>query len=306
MENVIIIGSGPAGMTAAIYTARADLKPLVAAGIQWGGLLMWTTEVENFPGFPNAVLGPTLMGDMKKQAEKFGAKFMLNDVQEVDFKSTPKRVKINDQWHETKAVIISSGTKPRTLKLDREKEFIGRGLSVCATCDAAFFKGKNVIIVGGGDSAMEEASFLTKFADNVKIMIRSDKARASAIMLERAQNNPKIEIWYNSEVVEYIGTEKLSGVKVINNNSNAIQEIPADGLFFAIGHVPTTAVYGDQIKTDAEGYIDRTGCINTMTSIEGVFIAGDISDKIYRQAVVAAGEGCKAAIDCLRWLENQD
>lgn len=306
MENVIIIGSGPAGMTAAIYTSRADLKPLVAAGVQWGGLLMWTTEVENFPGFPNAILGPTLMGEMKKQAEKFGARFVMEDVKAVDLKSNPKRVKIGDTWHDTKSIIISSGTKPRTLKLDREKEFVGRGLSVCATCDAAFFKGKNVIVIGGGDSAMEEANFLTKFAKNVKVLIRSDKAKASAIMLERSEKNPKIEIWYNSEVVEYIGKDKLEAVKVINNNSNAIQEVPVDGLFFAIGHVPTTQVYEGQIKLDSEGYISREGCINSMTNIEGVFIAGDISDKIYRQAIVAAGEGCKAALDCLRWLENQE
>jgi thioredoxin reductase (NADPH) len=305
MENLIIIGSGPAGMTSAIYTARADLKPLVAAGVQWGGLLMWTTCVENFPGFPEGVMGPGLMADMKKQAEKFGARFVIDNITDVDLKSNPKRVKIGEEWHETKAVIISSGTKPRTLRLEREKQLIGRGLSVCATCDAAFFKNKNVIVIGGGDSAMEEANFLTKFANKVYMMIRADKSRASQIMLERTEKNPKIEIWYNSEVVEYVGEQKLEGVRVINNNSNAIQDLPIDGLFFAIGQEPTTAIFKGQVATDAEGYLIKNN-IDSMSNIDGVFIAGDISDRTYRQAVVAAGEGAKAAIDCIHWLERQE
>lgn len=305
MENVIIIGSGPAGMTAAIYTARADLHPLVAAGVNWGGLLMWTTSVENFPGFPEGVMGPGLMADMKKQAEKFGAKFEIENITDIDLTSNPKRVKIGEQWHESKAIIISSGTRPRTLRLEREKELIGRGLSVCATCDAAFFKNKQVIVIGGGDSAMEEANFLTKFADKVYMMIRSDKTRASQILLDRTQHNPKIEIWYNSEVVEYIGEQKLEGVRVINNNSNAIQDLPIDGLFFAIGQEPTTAIFKGQLATDSEGYLVKSRA-DSMSDIDGVFIAGDISDRTYRQAIVAAGEGAKAALDCIRWLELQE
>ncbi|HPN67722.1 MAG TPA: thioredoxin-disulfide reductase [bacterium] len=305
MENLIIIGSGPAGMTAAIYTARADLNPLVAAGVQWGGLLMWTTHIENFPGFPEGIMGPNLMADMKKQAEKFGARFVIENITDVDLSGQIKRIKIGDEWHESKAVIISSGTKPRTLRLEREKSLIGRGLSVCATCDAAFYRDKQVIVVGGGDSAMEEANFLTKFVAKVYLIIREDKPMASPIMFTRAKQNPKIEIWFNHEVVEYVGQDKLEGVRVINNNSNAILDLPIDGLFFAIGQEPTTAIYKGQLATDEAGYLIKNPD-NSMSNLDGVFIAGDISDRIYRQAIVAAGEGAKAALDCIRWLERQE
>jgi len=304
MENVIIIGSGPAGMTAAIYTARAELKPLVAAGIQWGGLLMWTTEVENFPGYPEAILGPELMGNMKKQAEKFGARFILDNVTEIDIEKQPFRIKIGNEWHETKTLIIAAGTKPRTLKLPREKEFIGRGLSVCATCDGAFFKGKDVAVIGGGDSAMEEADFLTKFVNHVTILVRGDKLRASEIMAERAKENPKITIKYNEEVKEYIGDQFITGIKVANNQTNEEYELPISGLFFAIGQQPETGLFANKLPTDSEGYLSK-GCNNTMTNVEGIFIAGDISDKIYRQAIVAAGEGAKAAIDVARYMHEK-
>ncbi len=305
MENVIIIGSGPAGMTAAIYAARADLKPLVAAGLTWGGLLMWTTEVENFPGFPDGVMGPTLMMDMKKQAEKFGAQFITKDVTEVDFASNPKRVKIGEDWHETKTIIISAGTKPRTLKLEGEKELIGKGLAVCATCDAAFYKDKQVIVVGGGDTAMEEAIFLTKFAEKVYLIVRKDKTRASQIMIDRVDDNPKIEIMYNTEVTKYIAEEKLTGVKLLNNQTKEESEMKIDGLFFAIGHQPSTTIFDNHLPIDEEGYLEKS-CINTMSNIDGVFIAGDVQDKTYRQAIIAAGEGAKAGMDAIRWIEANE
>jgi len=305
MENVIIIGSGPAGMTAAIYAARADLKPLVAAGVTWGGLLMWTTEIENFPGFPEGVMGPTLMMNMKTQAEKFGAQFVMKDVTEVDFSGDIKKVKIGEEWHEAKTIIVSAGTKPRTLKLEGEKDLLGKGLAVCATCDAAFFKDKQVILVGGGDTAMEEANFLTKFAEKVYLIVRKDKAKASQIMIDRAENNPKIEIMYNTEVTKYIAEEKLTGVGIINNKTNKESEMKIDGLFFAIGHQPSTTIFKNHLPTDEEAYLEKS-CINTMSNIDGVFIAGDIQDKMYRQAIVASGEGAKAGMDAIRWIEAQE
>ncbi len=302
MEKVIIIGSGPAAMTAAIYTGRAELKPLVIAGVQWGGLLMWTTCVENYPGFPDGVMGPELMMRCKQQAEKFGARFILDNVAEVDFKSSPFKVKVGDKWEEAESIIIGAGTKPRTLRLPREKEFIGRGLSVCATCDGALFKEKDVIVVGGGDSAMEEANFLSKFAKSVTVLVRSDKVRASKIMLERSEANQKIKIMYNTEVIEYLGDKNLAGVKIINNKTQEQSELTASGLFLAIGHIPTTEMFQGQLPMDELGYLKKEK--NNMSSIEGVFICGDIEDGRYRQAVVAAGDGCKAALDTIRWLEK--
>ncbi|MFA4930815.1 MAG: thioredoxin-disulfide reductase [Patescibacteria group bacterium] len=303
MKDIIIIGSGPAGMTAAIYTARAQLSPLVAAGLQWGGLLMWTTEVENFPGWPEAILGPELMGNMKKQAEKFGAEFVLEDVAEVDFSTRPYRVKIGETWHEAKSVIVAAGTKPKVLKLPGEKQLIGKGLSVCATCDGAFFRDKEVIVIGGGDSAMEEAMFLTKFARRVRLLVRSDRARASKIMFERVQGNPKIEVLFNTEVTEYLTENNLlSGVKIFNNQTQETGELPASGLFFAIGHMPSTKIFDGQLETDEAGYLVVKN--QTRSNKEGIFIAGDIEDKNYRQAITAAGSGCKAAIDAIRWLQE--
>jgi len=280
MEDIVIIGSGPAGMTAAIYAARADLDPVVAAGSQWGGLLMWTTEVENFPGFPEGVMGPELMNNMKKQAERFGAKFLMKDVKEVDFSGKPYKVKIGDEWVETKSVIIAAGTKPRTLKLEREMDLIGKGLSVCATCDGAFFKDKEVAVVGGGDSAMEEATFLTKFATKVYVLVRGDKLRASQIMQDEAQANDKIEIRFNEEVKEYLGDEFLSGLKVANNKTNEEYELPVSGMFFAIGHIPASQIFDGLLEKNEQGYLVRQE--NTMSNVEGVFIAGDIEDFRYR------------------------
>lgn len=304
MEKVIIIGSGPAAMTAAIYTGRAELKPLVIAGVQWGGLLMWTTCVENYPGFPDGVMGPELMMRCKQQAEKFGARFILDNVAEVDFKNKPFRVKVGEKWEEAESIIIGAGTKPRTLRLPREKEFIGRGLSVCATCDGALYKEKDVIVVGGGDSAMEEANFLSKFAKSVTVLVRSEKVRASKIMLERSENNPKIKIMYNTDVTEYLGDKFLTGVKINNNKTNEASELAASGLFLAIGHVPTTEMFKGQLPMDELGYLKKEK--NNMSEIEGIFICGDIEDGRYRQAVVAAGDGCKAALDTIRWLEREE
>ncbi len=304
MEKVIIIGSGPAAMTAAIYTGRAELNPLVIAGVQWGGLLMWTTCVENYPGFPEGVMGPELMMRCKQQAEKFGGRFVLDNVAEVDLNGPVLRVKVGEEWHEAEAIIIGAGTKPRTLRLPREKEFIGKGLSVCATCDGALYKGKDVIVIGGGDSAMEESNFLSKFANSVTVLVRSDKIRASKIMLERTENNPKIKILYNTEVTEYLGENLLSGVKIINNQTKEIGELAASGLFLAIGHVPTTEMFKGQLPMDDLGYLKKEK--NNMSAIEGVFICGDIEDGRYRQAVVAAGDGCKAALDTIRWLERRE
>lgn len=304
MHKVIIIGSGPAGMTAAIYTARANLNPLVIAGSQWGGLLMWTTEVENFPGFPQGIMGPELMNNMKKQAERFGAKFILKDVDEVDFNNIPYKVKSGNEWFEGESVVVAAGTKPRTLKLENEQKLIGKGLSVCATCDGAFFRDKTVVVVGGGDSAMEEANFLTKFARKVYILVRSAEAKASKIMLDRSLSNQKIEIRYNTEVREYIGGKILEGVKIVNNQTNEEEELKAEGLFFAIGHMPSSKVFAGQLDADDQGYLLRKEW--TMSDKPGIFIAGDIEDWRYRQAITAAGAGCKAAIDAIRWLENRE
>lgn len=303
MEKVIIIGSGPAAMTAAIYTGRANLGPLVLAGVQWGGLLMWTTCVENYPGFPDGVMGPELMQKTKAQAEKFGARFVLEDVTSVDFSQRPYRVQVGEKWYEGESVIIGAGTKPRVLRLPNEKSYIGRGLSVCATCDAALFREKDVVVVGGGDSAMEEASFISKFAKSVTILVRTDKVRASKIMFERAQNNPKLKIMFNTEVTEYIGEGLLKGVKIINNQTKEISQLDIQGLFFAIGHIPTTDIFKGQLAMDDLGFLIKNRY--NMSDKEGVFICGDVEDSRYRQAIVAAGDGCKAGIDCIRWLDEQ-
>ncbi len=303
VRDVIIIGSGPAGYTAAIYAARAELKPLMIEGPQTGGQLMWTTEVENYPGFPEGIQGPELMGLFKKQAERFGCEFVTGSVSEVDFSSKPLKVKVGDDEYQAKSVIISTGAEARWLGVPGEEEHKGRGVSACATCDGFFFKDKKLVVVGGGDSAMEEATFLSRFASEVKVLVRKDEVRASEIMEKRAENDPKIEFIFNTEVKEVLGDgTKMTGVKVLNNKTNEESELEADGMFVAIGRRPSTDFLGDQVEL-AKGYV-ATKEGSTATSVEGVFAAGDVADWVYRQAVTAAGEGCEAAIDAKRYLDE--
>ncbi|MCS7042473.1 MAG: thioredoxin-disulfide reductase [Bryobacteraceae bacterium] len=305
MRNVIIIGSGCAGNTAAIYTARAGLKPLVVSGHEPGGQLSLTTEVENFPGFPEGIQGPELVERMKKQAERFGAEYIHGVVEEADLKQRPFRVRIDGQWHECRTLIIASGASARWLGLPNEQKLIGHGVSSCATCDGFFYKGKKIMVVGGGDSAMEEANFLTRFGETVTIVHRRDEFRASKIMLERCRANPKIR-WITSAVVEDVyDVEKgyVTGVKLRNVKTGETWVEPVDGLFLAIGHIPNTKPFVGQIELDADGYIVSHG--GARTSVPGVFHAGDVQDRVYRQAITAAGAGCMAAIEAERFLEAE-
>ena len=303
IHNVIIIGSGPAGYTAAIYAARAELKPLMIDGPQTGGQLMWTTEVENYPGFPKGIQGPELMGLFKEQAERFGCEFVVDTVTEVDFSAQPFKIKTADKEFSAKSVIISTGAEARWLGVPGEEDYKGRGVSACATCDGFFFKDKRLVVVGGGDSAMEEATFLTRFASEVTVLVRKDEVKASEIMEKRAQNDPKIKFLFNTEVKEILGDEtKMTGAKIVNNKTNEESEIAADGIFVAIGRRPSTDFLVDKLEM-AKGYI-VTKDDSTATSVEGVFAAGDVADWVYRQAVTAAGEGCQAAIDAKRYLED--
>ncbi len=301
--DVIIIGSGPAGLTAAIYTTRANLKTFVIAGGKWGGQLMLTTLVENYPGFAEGIQGPDLMMAMRKQTERFGAEFVDEDFHEADFNSSPFKIKAGEKEFEGKSVIIATGADTKWLGVAGEKEKIGKGVSSCAPCDAFFFKGKNVIVVGGGDSAMEEAIVLANFAESVTVVHRSEALRASQIMQDKAKKNPKIKFIFNSGVVEILGDDKVTAVKLKNNKTGEISEMPIDGVFVAIGHVPNTAVFKG-IETDREGYIIVHD--HTRTNIEGVFVAGDVHDSHYRQAVTAAGFGCAAALETEKWLRNQE
>src|SRR5215467_7149239 len=304
MRNVVIIGSGCAGNTAAIYTARANLAPLVVSGHEAGGQLSLTTLVENFPGFPEGVYGPELVDNMKKQAEHFGAEFMHGSVLDADFSQRPFRINIEGEWVETRTVIIASGASARWLGLEAEKKLIGHGVSSCATCDGFFYKGKKIMVVGGGDSAMEEANFLTRFGE-VMLVHRRDQFRASKIMLDRATHNPNIK-FLTSTTVEDIydaGQGLVSGVRLRNVATNKVWDEPVDGLFVAIGHIPNTAVFKGQIETDADGYIVSKG--GAKTNIPGVFHAGDVQDRSYRQAVTAAGAGCMAALEVERFLETE-
>ena len=305
MRNVVIIGSGCAGNTAAIYAARAGLDPLVVKGIDAGGQLSWTTEVENFPGFPEGINGPELVDSMKRHAERFGAYFMDGSVLEADLSKRPFRLNIEGTWHETRTLIIASGASARWIGLPSEQALIGHGVSSCATCDGFFYKGKKIMVIGGGDSAMEEANFLTRFGSEVTLVHRSEAFRASKIMYERAQANPKIK-FLTSTVVEEIHDVSLNtvtGVRLRNTLTDTTWDQEVDGFFVAIGHIPNTKVFRGQIETDADGYILSTG--GARTSVEGVFHAGDVEDRIYRQAITASGAGCKAAIEVEKMLEAE-
>jgi thioredoxin reductase (NADPH) len=305
VRNVIIIGSGPAGYTAAIYAARGDLKPLVfESSVTAGGALMNTTDVENFPGFPDGVLGPELMDNLRKQAERFGADLVSDDVTEVDLAADPKVVKVGDEVHLARAVIIATGSRYRELGLPRENELSGHGVSWCATCDGFFFRDQDIAVVGGGDSAMEEALFLTRFAKSVTIVHRRDGLRASKIMQDRAFANDKIKFAWNSEVVEILGDDRLSGVGLRDTTTGEQRRLDVTGLFIAIGHEPRTELFTGQLDTDAEGYL-VVAAPTTATKLPGVFACGDVVDHIYRQAITAAGTGCAAAIDAERWLQDE-
>ena len=302
VRDVIIIGSGPAGLTAALYAARADLRPLMFEGLEPGGQLMLTTEVENFPGFPDGRMGPELMADMRKQAERFGAELVASNVSSVDFsKGSPHTVVVGEEAFLARTIIISTGATARWLNLPNEQRLIGRGVSSCATCDGFFFRDRELVVVGGGDSAMEEATFLSKFASKVTVIHRRDELRASKIMQDRAIANPKIDFIWNAEVIDVHGDDVLTGVRLRDTVTGQERDFATDGLFLAIGHDPATMLFTGKLDLDAAGYI-LVSEPSTATSVDGVFAAGDVVDHIYRQAITAAGMGCKAAIDAERWL----
>ena len=301
-RNVVIIGSGPAGYTAAIYAARANLKPLVLAGYSAGGQLITTTDVENFPGFPEGVMGPDLMENMRKQAERFGTEILYKDVTKVDFSKKPFSVTYEETTVMAKSVIIATGAAPRKLGIQSEQKLWGHGVTSCATCDGAFYKGKEVAVVGGGDSAMEEATFLTRFVNKVTVVHRRPELRASKIMQERAQKNPKITWKLGQDIAEVLGNGKVSGLKLKDAKTGTESTINVDGLFLAIGHIPNSALFNGVVKTDQDGYIlvDH----KTQTNIPGVFACGDVVDRHFRQAITAAGSGCASAISSERYLES--
>ncbi len=306
VRDVIIIGSGPAGYTAALYAARARLNPLVFEGsVTSGGALMNTTDVENFPGFPDGILGPDLMDSIRKQAERFGAELVADDVIEVDLAANPKVIKTTDEVHLSRAVIIATGSSYRELGVPGEKRLSGHGVSWCATCDGFFFREQDIAVIGGGDSAMEEATFLTRFAKSVTIVHRRDSLRASKIMQDRAMSDPKIRFAWDSEVVEMVGEDRLTGLALRNLKSGEESVLPVTGIFIAIGHDPRSELFRSQLATDADGYL-LVEQPSTRTAIPGVFASGDVVDRNYRQAVTAAGSGCAAAIDAERWLADQD
>ena len=303
IEEVIIIGSGPAGLTAAVYNARANLKPLMIEGEEAGGQLMLTTDVENYPGFDHGVTGGELISVMRRQAEKFGTRFITRNVTKVDFSKRPFQVWVGKDLHQAKSIIVSTGASAKWLGIPSEKKYMNRGVSACATCDGAFFKNVEVGVIGGGDTAMEEANFLTRFASKVYIIHRRDSFRASKIMVDRSMNNPKIEVLWDSEVVEVLGDEKsMNGVIIKNTVNGTTTKKDLQGLFLAIGHKPNTDLFKGMLNLNETGYI-QTKPDSTYTNIEGVFAAGDVQDHVYRQAITAAGTGCMAAIDAERWLE---
>lgn len=306
MRTVVIIGSGPAGYTAAIYAARANLNPLLIEGLEVGGQLSLTTAVENFPGFPDGVMGPELMEAMKKQAARFGTEFLAGLVTKVDFSQKPFRLYTDDQEIQAEAVIISCGASARMMGLESEKKLVGYGVSTCATCDGYFFREKEILVVGGGDSAMEEATFLTKFASKVTVIHRRDKLRASKIMQEKAFKNPKIDFVWDTVVDEVydVQAKNVRGVKLRNIKNNEVTDFKCDGVFVAIGHEPNTKIFRGQIAMDVNGYILTPE--GTKTNIPGIFAAGDVQDHVYRQAISAAGSGCMAAMDAERYLESPE
>jgi thioredoxin reductase (NADPH) len=306
VRDVIIIGGGPAGFTAALYTARANLHPLVIEGFNWGGQLMITSDVENYPGYPDGILGPAMMADFRRQSERFGAEFITDDVTRVDFSERPFRVYVGDDEYRADSVIVATGASARQLGLPSEQTLQGRGVSYCATCDGAFFRDKVVVVIGGGDSAMEEATFLSRFASKVIVVHRRTEFRASPIMVDRARANEKVEFVLNAVVEEVLGVDegRVTGVRIRDTETGETSEIPADGFFVAIGHDPNTALFLDWLDHDDQGYlVPEPG--STRTNIPGVFAAGDVQDHTYRQAVTAAGSGTMAALDAQRYLEEQ-
>jgi thioredoxin reductase (NADPH) len=305
VENVVILGTGPAGLTAAIYSARANLKPLCVEGIQPGGQLTITTEVENFPGFPEGIQGPELMADCRKQAERFGTRFKQGDVQKVDLQNRPFTLTLADGSEvKTKTLIISTGASAKLLGLKNESRLMGRGVSACATCDGFFFRNQDIAIVGGGDTAMEEANFLTRFAKTVTLIHRRDSFRASKVMQDRLFANPKVKVIYDTGVEDIIGDQEVTGLKIKNLKTGEMSELVVSGFFVAIGHQPNTGLFKGQLDMDDAGYlVVQPG--TTKTKIAGVFAAGDVADHVYRQAITAAGTGCMASIDSERYLENE-
>jgi thioredoxin reductase (NADPH) len=305
VRNLIIIGGGPAGYTAALYAARANLEPLVIEGFNWGGQLMITSDVENYPGYAQGIMGPEMMADFRRQAERFGAEFVTDDVTKVDFAEQPLRVYVGDDEYTARAVIVATGASARFLGIPSEEKHKGRGVSACATCDAAFFREKDVYVVGGGDSAFEEALFLTKFASRVHLVHRRDEFRASRIMVDRAERNEKLDFVLNAVVDEVIGDAKVEALRLRSTVDDETWDVSADGLFVAIGHDPNTALFVDQLDHDENGYlVTKPG--STETNIPGVFAVGDVQDHVYRQAVTAAGSGCMGALDAERFLAAEE